>query len=363
MDAQILHKIFEEFKTDTTAISFQQCNIGHINYTYFVDCENGESYVLQRINTGIFKTPEKLMENIQQVTQHIRRKLEESGGDPKREVVTLIPTNSGAIYYETKDYGFWRLYTRVSGARSYNSAEFSGLFENAGYAFGRFQHLLGDFPADKLHETIPHFHDTVSRLNDLKTSYAKDVAGRAASVKAELDFVLSYESVCSWITDRLKSGEFPLRVTHNDTKLNNVMIDNETLKGICVIDLDTVMPGSALYDFGDSIRFGASNAAEDEKDLSKVFMRLDLFEEFTRGYLQGLDGSLTDSEMLGLPMSALIITLEIGIRFLADYLDGDVYFATHYDGQNLDRARTQLKLVADMETKMDEMNAIIRKYM
>ena len=363
MSDEILISAFSAFAAEGVPVKFEQCHIGHINLTYFVDCEGGRQYVLQKINTKAFKNPKELMENIVGVTSHIRAKVTSSGGDINREVVTVIPTKDGKSFYTDSDGGAWRLYTRVLNAQSYNSAEFEGLFGNAGYAFGRFQRLLSDFPAEKLHETIPHFHDTVSRLNDLKASYKKNVAGRAALVKPEMDFILAHENICSWITARLADGTFPLRVTHNDTKLNNVMIDNDTHEGVCVIDLDTVMPGSALYDFGDSIRFGASNAAEDEKDLDKVFMRLELFEEFTSGFLRGLDGKLTEAEILGLPMSAMIITLEIGIRFLADYLDGDIYFANHYEGQNLDRARTQLKLVADMEQKYDAMTAIVKKYM
>lgn len=363
MNDPVLFSAFSAFAADGAPVSFEQCHIGHINATYFVYCDNGRQYVLQKINTKAFKNPKELMENIVGVTSHIREKVVDAGGDINREVVTVIFTKDGKSFYTDPDGGAWRLYTRVLNAQSYNSAEFEGLFGNAGFAFGRFQRLLSDFPAEKLHETIPHFHDTVSRLSDLKASYCKDVAGRAALVKPEMDFILSHEDICSWITSRLADGTFPLRVTHNDTKLNNVMIDNETHEGVCVIDLDTVMPGSALYDFGDSIRFGASNAVEDEKDLDKVFMRLELFEEFTSGFLRGLDGKLTEAEILGLPMSAMIITLEIGIRFLADYLDGDIYFANHYEGQNLDRARTQLKLVADMEQKYDAMMAIVKKYM
>ena len=255
------------------------------------------------------------------------------------------------------------MYYFIIGAKTFQTAETPELFYNSALAFGKFQRMLSDFPADKLHETIPNFHNTVSRFADFKKALADDVAGRADSVREEVQFVLDHEGMCSYITDRIASGEYPLRVTHNDTKLNNVMIDEKTFKAVCVIDLDTVMPGSVLYDFGDSIRFGASNADEDERDLSKVFMRLDLFEDYTRGFIAGLENSLTDAEILGLPMGAIIITFETGIRFLADHLNGDTYFAVHRENQNLDRARTQLKLVSDMEKKLPEMNEIIKKYL
>ena len=356
-------KIFREFEVDDTPETFEPCNIGHINTTLMVRCDGQIKYVLQKINTSIFKKPAELIENILNVTDFIKKKVLAAGGDPTREVLRLIPTRDGTFYTTDADGCVWRMYYFIIGAKTFQTAETPELFYNSALAFGKFQRMLSDFPADKLHETIPNFHNTVSRFADFKKALADDVAGRADSVREEVQFVLDHEGICSYITDRIASGEYPLRVTHNDTKLNNVMIDEKTFKAVCVIDLDTVMPGSVLYDFGDSIRFGASNADEDERDLSKVFMRLDLFEDYTRGFIAGLENSLTDAEILGLPMGAIIITFETGIRFLADHLNGDTYFAVHRENQNLDRARTQLKLVSDMEKKLPEMNEIIKKYL
>ena len=359
----MLCKIYDGFASAAPADSFEQCRVGHINRTYFVRCGGEPAYVLQRINTAIFKDPEGLMENVVNVTAHIRKKVAESGGDAEREVLSLIPAKCGGFIVRDDDGGCWRMYKFIRGARTYQLVDDPVLFYNSAVAFGHFQRQLADFPAEKLTETIPNFHNTVSRFADFKHALEADVCDRAASVKSEIDFVLAHESVCSYITDRIADGRLPLRVTHNDTKLNNVMIDDETKRGICVIDLDTVMPGSVLYDFGDSIRFGASSAEEDERDLDRVFMRLDLFEEYTRGFLAGLGGSLTAEEIRALPMGAIVITFETGIRFLGDYLSGDTYFATEREGQNLDRARTQFKLVADMEAKLADMTATVEKYL
>ena len=235
-------------------------------------------------------------------------------------------------------------------------------FYDSGVAFGNFQKMLADYPAKTLHETIPNFHNTPSRFRDFQKAVQEDKMGRAASAQEEIAFALARENDTKVLTDLLKAGELPLRVTHNDTKLNNILFDENTKKAICIIDLDTVMPGLSHYDFGDSIRFGASTGAEDEKDLSKIEMDLALFEAFTKGYLEGCGGSLTEKEIEMLPMGAKLMTYECGIRFLADYLEGDVYFKIHREGHNLDRARTQFKLVKDMEDKWTEMAAIVEKY-
>jgi len=358
-----LTQIYETFEVTDRADSFECCSFGHINSTFFVVCKGEKKYVLQKINTSIFKNPDELTSNIVGVTKFLRRKVEAAGGDPRREVLHLIRSKQGGYYSKSDTGEYWRMYDYIIGAKTYQIVEDPVLFYNSAVAFGNFQRLLSDYPADELFETIPNFHNTVSRFADFKKALDADVCKRAASVQKEINFVLERESVCSFITDRIASGEYPLRVTHNDTKLNNVMIDETTKEGICVIDLDTVMPGSVLYDFGDSIRFGASSAEEDERDLDKVYMRLELFDDYAKGFLKGLGGSLSEPEMRGLPMGALVITFETGIRFLTDYLNGDTYFATHREGQNLDRARTQFKLVADMEKKMSEMDAIIEKYL
>lgn len=357
----LLNPIFGRFSVEEAPVKYEKCEIGHINGTFFVTCDNGKKYVLQKINTHVFKDPESLMSNIVAVTQFLKKKVVAVGGDPEREALGLIPARDGK-YYVRNGADYWRLLTFITNATSYQSAENPKLFANAAYAFGKFQRMLADFPASTLVETIPNFHNTVSRYNDFTASLERDVMGRAAGVAREIEFIKSRRDVCSYIVDRIASGEFPLRVTHNDTKLNNIMIDNDTLEGVCVIDLDTVMPGAVHNDFGDAIRFGASNAAENERDLDRVFVRLDLYETYVEGFLRGLDNSLSEAEIRSLPMGAYVLTLEQGIRFLGDYLDGDTYFAVHRDGENLDRARTQLKLVYDMECKMDRLNAIIDKY-
>ena len=261
-----------------------------------------------------------------------------------------------------EDGEYWRIYYFIPDTFCYEQADTPELFAASGFAFGNFQRLLADYPADTLHETIKGFHDTRARFQVFKDAVARDVCGRAASVQKEIDFVLAREDVANVFGELLDNGEIPLRVTHNDTKLNNIMIDNFTGKGICVIDLDTVMPGLAMHDFGDSIRFGASTAAEDEKDLSKVSCSMELFELYVKGFLEGCGGKLTQKEVELLPMGAKVMTYECGMRFLTDYLEGDHYFKIHREGHNLDRCRTQFKLVEDMEAKWDTMQAIVRKY-
>lgn len=354
-------RVASEFRITGKITGVEKIEIGHINTTYHIITDGEDDYVLQRINTGIFKDPYKLTENIFAVTSFLSEKIRKNGGNPKRETLTLIETNKGGYLLEDES-GYYRMYYFIKDATSYNSVIRPVLFYNAAAAFGRFQKLLSDFPAEKLHETIKNFHNTPSRFRDFCTSVERNASGRADLVKEEIEFIKSREAFCSAITDKIADGSIPLRVTHNDTKLNNIMMDNQTDDSVCVIDLDTVMPGSVLYDFGDSIRFGASSAAEDEKDLSKVYMDLSLFEEYTKGFLKEAKDALNETEIEMLPIGAIMMTLECGMRFLADYIDGDKYFALHYEGQNLDRARTQLKLVADMEKKLPEMKKIIKKY-
>lgn len=359
-------EIIEQFQFEGDFLAIEPFGCGHINSTFAVYFKFINKppirYILQKINTNIFKDPYKLMENIDNVTQHIRSKVLLKGGDPKRETLTVVKTKDNKLLYKDSKGEFWRAYVFVENATCYQTVEKPILFYNAAKAFGKFQSLLSDFPADKLFESIPNFHNTVDRYSNFMIALEKNAAGRADSIKEEIEFVKQRQKDCSVFVDLIKSGELPLRVTHNDTKLNNIMMDNETNEGICVIDLDTIMPGSVLYDFGDSIRFGASSAAEDEQDLSKVYMVMDLFEQYTRGYLSEAASTLTEVETSNLALSAKILTLECGIRFLTDYLDGDKYFKTHREGQNLDRAHTQFKLVKDMEEKMDEMNRIVNKY-
>ena len=334
---------------------------GHINHTYLIKTSRCE-YILQRINTDVFPHPEQVMENIVRVTDFLRQKILACGGDPLRETLTLIPTHDGQWFARTAEGDVYRMYRFVSGTTSYQVVEDPHHFYCAAKAFGRFQTMLSDFPADELHETIPNFHNTRSRFADFARAVEEDKLGRKKEVLPEIEFAMARQDMGGLVVDALADGSLPLRVTHNDTKLNNVLIDDASGEGICVIDLDTVMPGSLLYDFGDSIRFGANLVEEDEQDLSKVCLDLPLFEQYTKGFLEAIGDSITQKEIDLLPESAILMTLECGIRFLGDHLNGDTYFRIHRPGQNLDRARTQLKLVADMENRIDEMREVVKKY-
>ena len=339
---------------------------GHINDTYLLTFEIGDmgdmSAILQRMNREIFTQPVELMENIVGVTSYLREKIIENGGDPERETLNIIPAKDGKAYYVDSKGEYWRSYKFITDAKCYDQVEKPEDFYESAVAFGNFQRLLADYPADTLHETIKGFHDTRARFEVFKQAVAQDVCGRAASVDREIEFVLAHEETARVLGEFQEKGLVPLRVTHNDTKLNNIMIDNTTRKGICVIDLDTVMPGLAVNDFGDSIRFGASTGAEDEKDLSKVSCSMELFEIYVKGFLQGCAGSLTPTEVELLPMGAKVMTYECGMRFLTDYLQGDHYFKIHREGHNLDRCRTQFKLVKDMEEKAERMKEIVNQY-
>ena len=354
-------EVFSHFVADSI-VEIEICDIGHINTTWFITVEGGKKYVLQKINRSIFKQPEVVMNNIVAVTDFIRERLRATGGDVERGALHALTSDSGKAYYVDAEGEYWRLNDFITDAICYLSVDSTDLFCKVGYAFGHFQSQLADFDASVLGETIPNFHNTAVRYQTFLRAVEADVCGRAASVAEEIRFVTDRADKCSYIVDRIKDGILPLRVTHNDTKLNNIMMDNKTGEGICILDLDTIMPGSVLYDFGDSIRFGASSAAEDETDLSKVYVREDMFRAFADGFLKGLGGSLSEEEIRALPMGAYVITLETGIRFLTDYLEGDTYFRIHREGHNLDRARNQFKLVADMEEKMDALNAIVAEF-
>lgn len=355
-----LIEIAKQFCLDREPLDAQPYGCGHINDTYCVTAAD-KRYILQRINHRIFPNVEGLMNNIVSVTDVIRKQVLQNGGDVERECLQVIPTKDGKSYLEC-DGNYYRMYVFVEKTLSLQVVENPIHFYYAASAFGQFQRRLADFPAETLCEIIPNFHNTASRFRDFEAAVARDKMGRAASVQREIEFVRARKADTEKIVSLLESGELPLRVTHNDTKLNNVLLDEETGKPMAVIDLDTVMPGSALYDFGDSIRFGTNPAAEDEKDLSKVFCDVMLFEEYTKGFLEACGENLTDKEKELLPFSGYLMTLECGMRFLADYLDGDVYFKIHYPEQNLDRCRTQIKLAADIQEKMDELCAIVKKY-
>lgn len=340
---------------------------GHINDTYlFVPAGRGDlRYVLQRINKVAFPRPEQVMENMLRVTDHLRFKIAQRGGDPARETLQLLKTDSGAFFAVDRYGDFWRAYSFISDSVSYDRSGDEAVFRESGRAFGRFLSMLDDFDVSSLHETIERFHDTPKRFRDFREAVARDAAGRACGVRDIIDAALGYEAFSSTLTDGLASGRLPLRVTHNDTKLNNVLIDTKTHKALCVIDLDTVMPGLSAYDFGDAIRYGASTAAEDERDLDKVHFSLPLYRAYAEGYLGEVRDSLTPNELQSLPVGAKMMTLECLIRFLADYLNGDVYFKTEYPEHNLTRAKTQLKLLREMDAHWDEMvgcvNALGRK--
>ena len=297
------------------------------------------------------------------VTSYLRKNIIENGGDPERETLNVVPTKDGKSYFTDSQGECWRVYEFIDGAKTYDLVETPEDFYESAVSFGNFQRLLADFPAETLHETITGFHDTAARFEVFKKAVEADICGRAKDVQAEINFVLNHEPLAHVLGDMLKNKELPLRVTHNDTKLNNIMIDDETHKGICVIDLDTVMPGLSVNDFGDSIRFGASTAEEDERDLDKVSCSMQLFELYTKGFIEGCAGKLTEKEIEMLPTGAMVMTFECGMRFLTDYLQGDTYFRVHREGHNLDRARTQFKLVSDMEAKWDTMKNIVHKFM
>ena len=340
-----------------------QLHDGHINNTYKFDFKEADgtlrSYLVQQINTYVFKDYKGLMENVMGVTAFMKEKVAENGGDTERECLTVIPATDGAPYFIDAEGRCWRCYNFISDAHSCQSIDCAKTSYNAAKTFGKFQNMLADYPIDSLVETIPNFHNTVSRFADFKKAVADNLSGRADQVKEEIDFVLAREKDCSVLLDLVTQGKLPLRVTHNDTKLNNVLFDNETGEGICVVDLDTVMPGLSLYDFGDSIRFSANTATEDETDVSKVSISLEYFKAYTLGYLSTAGESLTAEEINQLAFSSKLMTLECGMRFLGDFLNGDVYFKTEFPEHNLVRCHTQLALVADMEKKMAQMQEIV----
>ena len=353
---EALHKhILEQFCLDTGAVSCERYGCGHINETYLVVTGSGRRYILQKISNRAFPDVAGLQENIAAVTAHLRKQNE----DPY-SALNLIFTRAGESWYHFDENSDWRVYDFVEHSICLQAPESPEDFYQSAIAFGTFQQQLNSFPAETLHETIKNFHNTPDRYRLFRLALEEDAVGRASQVQPEVQFALSHEEIGGELTRMLKNGELPLRVTHNDTKLNNVMLSEETRTPLCVIDLDTTMPGLSAYDFGDSIRFGAATAAEDEKDLQKVTMSLELFRIFTRGFLKACPG-LTEKERQVLPLGALTMTLECGLRFLTDYLAGDHYFGIHYPEQNLDRCRTQFKLVMDMEEKMAQMNAIVQE--
>ncbi|MEG2002721.1 MAG: aminoglycoside phosphotransferase family protein [Clostridia bacterium] len=334
---------------------------GHINDTFKVTCDQGQ-YILQRINTNIFKKPDEVMSNIVNVTTFLKEIVKKEGGDPQRNVLTVIKTVDGKNFFTDSDNGAWRCYIFIQDTLSVLVVTNDKELYSCAKSFGRFLKNLDGYDASKLFETIPSFHDTRNRFKNFVKALEEDKFKRASDIQSDIDFVLARKADCFHIMDKIDSGAMPLRVTHNDTKLNNILLDKETLEEVSIIDLDTIMPGSFLNDFGDSIRSGATTAAEDEVDLSKVHFDLNLFEVYTKGYLEECKDVLTADEISDIPWGAKLMTFECGMRFLTDYLEGDTYFKIHRDKHNLDRARNQFKLVSDMENCWEEMNAIVKKY-
>jgi len=358
-----IEEILKGFGFEGKLVSSKPYGSGHINDTYLLEIDDAKGkvrkIVMQRLNHIIFNKPIEVMANILAVTSYLRERIVEQGGNPNRETLNVISAASGQPYFIDSQGNYWRTYHYVEDTISYDKVENKQDFYESAYAFGNFQSLLSEYPADTLYETIPKFHDTKARFQRLQEAIAKDACKRAKDVQSEIAFALARQDITEIFGDLLEKGEIPLRVTHNDTKLNNVLFDLKTRKGICVIDLDTVMPGLAAHDFGDAIRYGANTGAEDEKDLSKISCDVELFEIYTEGYLRGCGGRLSDKEIEMLPMGAKVISFECGMRFLTDYLEGDQYFKIHRAGQNLDRCRTQFKLVEDMEQKWSQLNEIV----
>ncbi|MGP1611614.1 MAG: phosphotransferase enzyme family protein [Catonella sp.] len=347
-----MEEILKTFTFDGNAVSTERYGSGHINSTFLVVTDSGKKYILQKINNKIFPDVAGLMNNIMLVTEHLKKKYSD-----ERRVLSVVPTVDGKSFAKVNGE-YWRAYNFVEDSLCLQLPENNDDFYESAVAFGTFGQDLSDFPVEKLVEVIPDFHNTPDRFKKFHEVLEKDPLGRAAGVQEEIKFCLDREEEMGTLQRLRNEKVLPDRVTHNDTKLNNVLLDKDTRKSLCVIDLDTVMPGLCLYDYGDSIRFGASTAVEDEKDLSKVSLSLELFEIYTKGFLKSCP-YLTDKEIEYLPMGAKTMTFECGMRFLTDYIDGDNYFAVHREGHNLDRARTQFKLVSDMETKWDLMKEIV----
>ena len=357
-----INKVLEHYDIKGKLISDGLFGEGHINETLLLVFDDGGSekkYVLQKINDKVFRNVDKLMNNIYLVTDFMAAKIRSAGGDVKRECLTIFYTKDGSSYVHN-EYGYFRIYNYIDGV-AYQVAQ-PELFYQSALAFGTFAKNLADFDAEKLYEPIPNFHNTEKRFEDFKAFVAKNASGKADSVKEEIDFVFERKSYCDRITSLLKSGKMPVKVTHNDTKLNNVLFDKETNKHLAVVDLDTIMPGSICYDFGDSIRFGCNTSTEDERDLSKVNFDINLFEQYVKGYLKAIGDGITEIEKQNLAFSAILMTYECGMRFLGDHIDGDNYFRIARENHNLDRARTQFKLIRDMEKLLPEMEKIVQKY-
>lgn len=358
-------QIVENFKIRGEYVSHIPYGNGHINDTKLVTTKDGDKvyeYILQKINKNVFKNPEQLMENYVGVTDFIRHKIKAAGGDTQREVINVVHAKDGKPFFVDGDGEYWRMLVFVTDSLSYDKVERPEQFYESAVAFGNFQYMLQDYPAETLHETIVNFHNTPDRYRQLMEAVEKDSCGRLKEVTAEVEFAKARCEFAQTLERAHSEGRLPLRVTHNDTKLNNILFDKKTGAPLCVVDLDTIMPGYSVNDFGDSIRFGATTALEDEADLSLVNFDISLYELYVKGFIEGAKGGLTECELEMMPIGAMMMTFECGMRFLTDYLNGDTYFRIHREGHNLDRARNQFKLVSDMEKQLDEMRNIVKKY-
>ncbi len=362
-DQQYLKAVGEQFRVPGAWVKATPYGTGHINDTYLAQWATkagATQTILQRINHLVFKNPPQLMENIIRVTAHLRKKMPARSGG--RQTLTVIRTRDDQAYYQDPGGNYWRMYVFIKNARTVDICARPGQAYAAARAFGRFQASLADLPGARLHETIPYFHHSPRRFAALEDALRQDPRRRAGAARQAIEFCLARASMVSAITDLVAGGRLPERIAHNDTKINNVMLDNRTGRGICVIDLDTVMTGCALYDFGDMVRTMPRTAAEDERDLDRVTMDLAMFDALTRGYLEETAALLTPLEIEHLPLAGRLVTFTIGVRFLTDHLLGDGYFKTQRPDQNLDRARVQFKMMASMEQQADAMRAIVRQY-
>ncbi len=365
MEEKQIKEVCKRFNLQGEYRYYKVLTSGHINTTYQVFFfRDGEikDYILQRVNTYVFQDPVSVMDNISSVTEFIRAKIKQKQATAKRNVLHYSTTEDGKYYTFMEDGGFWRCCRYIDDSVSFEYTENLHLIEESGWAFGEFQGYLSDYPVEKLSIVIPHFHNTVRRYQAFRDAIAEDAEGRVAELKTDIDGYMELEEIATKLYKMQKEGILPLRVTHNDTKLSNILFDAKTLGHLSVIDLDTVMPGLVAFDFGDAIRIAGSTAKEDERDLSIVALDMERFEAFTKGFVGAVKNSLLPAEKETLALGAVAMTVECGMRFLTDYINGDKYFKIHYPDQNLVRARCHLVLAKDMIKRLDEMQSIVNKY-